>query len=202
MSQNIDHIFYINLEKRKDRRSEIEFELANFKLSGERFDAIPHNEGTVGCGKSHLAVLKLAKERNYKNVLILEDDFQFLVQKEELEEELGKFFNRQIDYDVCFLAYNLLNFVDIEDTPFIQRTLDAQTASAYLVNQHYYDKLIELYEWAIPQLEQTKKHWVYANDQVWKSLQKTDNWYNFTKRLGKQRCSYSDNSNTICNYNC
>ena len=57
MSQNIDHIFYINLEKRQDRKEEIENELNTHGLVGERFDAIPHNPGCVGCAKSHLSVL-------------------------------------------------------------------------------------------------------------------------------------------------
>jgi ribosomal-protein-serine acetyltransferase len=83
MSSYIDKIIYINLSKRTDRREEIENELNNFNLYYERFEAIPTPEcGIYGCGLSHLSVLKLAKERNYKNILILEDDFQFLVQWE------------------------------------------------------------------------------------------------------------------------
>ena len=87
MSENIDKIFYINLDKRTDRREEIEQELSNYELNAERYAGIytPHS-GIVGCGYSHLNVLKLAKERGYKNVLILEDDFQFVVSKEEFEE--------------------------------------------------------------------------------------------------------------------
>ena len=42
MSHNIDHIFYINLERRTDKREEVERELHDFGLVGERFDAIYH----------------------------------------------------------------------------------------------------------------------------------------------------------------
>jgi hypothetical protein len=55
------------------------------------------------------------------------------------------------------------------------------------------DKLIELYEWAIPLLEQTNEHWRYANDLVWKQFQPHDKWYYTTRKLGKQRDGYSDN---------
>lgn len=203
MSQNIDHIFYINLAKRTDRRQEIENELNTFGLNGERFNAISHIQGIVGCGYSHLAVLKLAKERNYKNVLILEDDFEFLVSKEDFEHELTQFFDNKIKYDVCFLAYNLIQSSDDPEYPFLKRVIESQTASAYLVNSCYYDTLIELYELNIPLLEQTGKHWIYANDQIWKSLQKIDIWYLFTKRLGKQRPGYSDNTEKFEDYaNC
>ena len=71
----MEHIVYINLEKRSDRREEIENELNDFQLHYERFEAIHDNPGILGCTKSHLRVLKLAKERGWKYVLILEDDF-------------------------------------------------------------------------------------------------------------------------------
>ena len=93
MSKNISKIIYINLNKRTDRREQIEKELNDFNLPFERFEAIEtHGFGTVGCGKSHLNVLKIARDRNYENILILEDDFTFLVSKEEFENQLTNFF--------------------------------------------------------------------------------------------------------------
>lgn len=78
MSTNIDKIIYINLNKRIDRRTDIEKDLNDFNLEYERFEAIETpGFGILGCGQSHLAVLKLAKERGYKNILIFEDDFTF-----------------------------------------------------------------------------------------------------------------------------
>jgi GR25 family glycosyltransferase involved in LPS biosynthesis len=73
-------VFYINLEHRKDRREQIEGELNKLGLKYERFPAIQLNPGNVGCGLSHLAVMKIAKERNLKNVFIIEDDFQLIVE--------------------------------------------------------------------------------------------------------------------------
>jgi GR25 family glycosyltransferase involved in LPS biosynthesis len=67
------------LEHRLDRFTEINAELSNMRLEGERFNAISHSKGIVGCGYSHLEVLKLAKSRNYKNVLIFEDDFKLII---------------------------------------------------------------------------------------------------------------------------
>ena len=72
MASKIDKIFYINLDRRTDRRDLIEMDLAKIGLVAERFVGIPYEPGIVGCGKSHLAVMKLAKERGYKNVLILD----------------------------------------------------------------------------------------------------------------------------------
>jgi len=194
MSQYIDKIFYINLDKREDRKKEIEDELTKYELTGERYSAIytPHS-GIVGCGYSHLNVLKLAKERGYKNVLILEDDFEFVVSKKELEESLTTFFKKMPKYDVCMLSYIVQKSEEIPGNTLIRKIIDGQTASGYIVNADYLDVLIELYEWAIPALEKTNEHWNYANDHVWKRLQPGANWFYFVNRLGKQRDSYSDN---------
>lgn len=202
MSHNIDKIIYINLSKRTDRRQEIEQELNNFSLEYERFEAIEEPSfGIVGCGKSHLSVLKLAKERNYKNILILEDDFMFLVSKEEFEQNLSNFFSLNLPFDVCMLSYNLINSTELENNV-VNKVVEVQTASGYIVNNHYYDKLIQLYEWALPLLEQTRQHWIYANDQIWKQYQPNDNWYYFKTRLGKQSPSHSDNSEKFEDYQC
>jgi GR25 family glycosyltransferase involved in LPS biosynthesis len=200
MSNNIDKIFYINLNKRPDRRLEIENELNTFGLSYERFEAIETPGcGIYGCGLSHLGVLKIARDRRYKNVLILEDDFTFLVSKEVFEINLTKLFESGINYDVCKLAYNLHEIQEI-DNDTVGKILYSATASAYIVNSHYYDKLINLYEWAMPLLNSTREHWNYANDQVWKEYQREDNWYYFKTRIGKQRPSYSDNTENFEDY--
>jgi GR25 family glycosyltransferase involved in LPS biosynthesis len=192
---------YINLDKRTDRREEIETELAKCSLSGERFAAIERRPGIVGCGYSHLAVLKMAKERNLPEILILEDDFMLSVSPETFVANVETVMS--IPFDVCMFAYNLHethgnylspNVIDLK------RVKYAQTASNYLVRSHYYDKLIELYEWAIPELEKTGMHWVYANDLVWKSLQENDLWVCTTERQGKQRPGYSDNAERITDH--
>ena len=61
-----------------------------------------------------------------------------------------------------------------------------------------YDRLINLYEYANPLLEQTREHWKYALDQIWNDLNPTSKWYSFTQRIGIQRPSFSDNSNQWC----
>jgi GR25 family glycosyltransferase involved in LPS biosynthesis len=194
MSYNIEHIFYINLEHRQDRKEEFENEMKIMNLKAERFEAIKCNPGIAGCGYSHLAVLKLAKERKYKNVLIFEDDFTFLVNKETFEKELEKFFEEIKEFDVCMLSYSLVRHETIPNIISVNKVIEAQTASGYIIHESFYDSLIKLYEEAIPMLERTNIHWVYANDQCWKRLQPTNAWYAFKTRIGKQRPGYSDNS--------
>jgi GR25 family glycosyltransferase involved in LPS biosynthesis len=200
MTHNIDKIFYINLDKRTDRKDEIEEELNRMELQYERFPAIYHQQGLVGCGYSHLSVLKIARDRGYKNILIFEDDFTFLVSRPELEDYFEKLFNNVKDFDVCFLSHNCNSFEDIPECAFAKRVLDSQTASGYIVNEECYHKLINLYEETLPLLEKTQYHWLYANDASWKILQKQDMWVCFDKRLGKQRPGYSNTCGIITDH--
>lgn len=186
-------VFYINLERREDRRVEIEKELEGAGLQFERFNAFDRKPGIVGCGLSHLAVLKEARDRGLPNVLIFEDDFEFLVNKEEFWTKINTFFDMRIPYDVLMFSYNIESSTPFNDLVCIVGA--ATTASAYVVNSYFYDALIELYEENFPLLESTGKHWIYANDQIWKKLQPKARWYAFNTRLGRQRGSYSDNSN-------
>jgi glycosyl transferase family 25 len=204
MSQHIPKIFYINLDKRMDRRQEIEQELKQFNLfdKSERFQAFyTPDQGILGCTQSHLAVIKLAKERKYPQVLILEDDFYFTITKDEFENELNQFFNNNIEFDVCMISYHLQQSQPTRYT-FIQKVIEGQTASGYIVHNSFYDKIIDLYEEAIPLLQQTGEHWNYANDQVWKRLQPNANWYALTTRCGRQRPGFSDNSGKYQEYEC
>ena len=206
MSNHIEKIVYINLDKRIDRKDHIEIQLNDYGMSNkaERFSAIEYNapgKGCVGCSYSHIAVLKRAKAEGWSNVLILEDDFQFLVSKEEMEIELERLFTSQISWDVCMLSYNLHEHVTLSEEGLWQVKY-AQTSSAYIICQHYYDTLIELFEQVTPLLDATGIHWVYALDVAWRKLQDRDMWLCFSKRLGKQMDGYSDIAGQYTSYNC
>jgi GR25 family glycosyltransferase involved in LPS biosynthesis len=126
--ENIDRMYYINLDRRGDRRGEVEAEFTKMGLTVERFSAIDRKPGIVGCGLSHLAVLKLARERGLKNVLIFEDDFQFLITKAEFEELLTDFFTSSVAYDVVMLGYSLEQKAEFNDM--VHKVVSASTASA------------------------------------------------------------------------
>ena len=94
-----DKIFYINLKKDIDRNNNILDQFKEFNITNyERFEAIECTEvpdrslwrnfleedekyvkGSIGCRESNLGIIRLAKERKYKRILILEDDI-FIVQ--------------------------------------------------------------------------------------------------------------------------
>lgn len=188
----IDKIIYINLDKRIDRKNEIEGELKKIGIDDYiRFPAIENKNGALGCSKSNLECVKLAKQNGYKNVLILEDDFTLLVSKEQFYEEMNKLFSPNVNFDVCLLAYNT-HYLHESEYPFLYKILDAQTTAGYIVNSSYYDTLIDTWEKAVAMFELTDDTQKYTCDQSWKPLQRKDNWYCFKNRIGKQRPSHSD----------
>jgi len=180
---------YINLEKRTDRKKEIESELRRMGIENfKRFPAVNHEKTEIGCFLSHLNLLKEARDKKHKNVLVLEDDFEFVVSK----EDFWKFMNsiKDLDYDVIMFVYNTQAHEDFNDN--LIKVKSAQTAAGYLVNSKFYDALIENFEEALPKFIETGEHWHYANDQCWKSLQPHSKWYAFRPSIGKVRASYSD----------
>jgi len=189
-------VYVINLDRRTDRLAEFTAEMEKIGLPFKRFAAIERNPGTLGCGLSHLTILKEARDLGLKNVLIFEDDFSFLVEKDVFWERMADLSGT--DFDVCMLSYALQQ--SHPHTRILLKVLEAQTASAYIVNQCFYDQLIAVYEEAMLLLEKTGHHWLYANDQAWKRLQPAANWFAFKERIGKQRASWSDLANAFMDY--
>jgi GR25 family glycosyltransferase involved in LPS biosynthesis len=75
-------IYCINLEKRQDRwqHAQKEFEKVGILDRVERVSGIESGEfnGNVGCNKSHIKCVELARKRKIDNVLVLEDDVIFI----------------------------------------------------------------------------------------------------------------------------
>jgi len=76
-----EEIWVINLDSRTDRwqHAQEEFKKAGILDKVQRFSAIREDDGRVGVIKSNLAIVKMAKQKKLKNVLVFEDDFEFIV---------------------------------------------------------------------------------------------------------------------------
>jgi GR25 family glycosyltransferase involved in LPS biosynthesis len=188
MSNNIDCIFYINVDGRTDKQELMESQLNELGLSFERFPAIYAPVNGLGCTKSHLEVHKLAKARGYKNALVLEDDFIFNVTREEFEDRLEQLFQEDTpEFDICFLSNTCIDAdEEIPGCDFLRRALNVYGAEAYIITEKYYDTFIARYEHAVQQLEATGMHWMYISDRAWLPLLQNDRWYRFVEKFGKQ----------------
>ena len=196
--EKIDGIVYINLEKREDRKKVILQELEKIETDMNRVNKvagiyIPKN-GHKGCVQSHISALNIAKMNKWNQVLIFEDDMELNVSPDEFNDSINKMLDymksNNIKWDVIMLASGHTDKEDVSND--IVRIKIGTTSSGYIVNNHYYDKLINLFTHCNENMQRDKwsggKDWEpYALDQQWKVLQQNDIWYGFKKDLIKQR---------------
>ena len=112
---NINKIpkFVINLKRRPDRLEHIKKEMDYIGWDYELFEAIDRGD-YLGCTMSHLEIIKIAKERNYESVLIIEDDCTVMPYAKDLidkiEKESGDF-----EYAIINLAPTLNRPVTVSE---------------------------------------------------------------------------------------
>lgn len=184
---SITKVVYINLAERIDRKTQIQRELLPVFPAAkiQRFNAIRDSRhGGIGCTMSHIAVLNMARQEKWPSVLIVEDDL-VLTNKEEGLPVLEKLLLNP--YDVICLGGTYISY-----DPQTYRLNTSQTATAYIVAQHYYDTLIANFEESLAGFQHTGIYSTYALDQWWKRLQPTGLWYIVRPNMATQRPGYSD----------
>jgi len=198
----IDGIIYINLEKRADRNklvlNELNYMNTNMdkvhKVSGIN---IPLN-GHKGCVQSHLLALNIATMNKWNVTLIFEDDMQLNVSPSEfnkmVSDALDYLKDNKISWDVILLATVRSKKENIKsiDNNILMKVKNSTTSSGYIVNNSYYNKLMEVFnksnsmmskdKWSVSKYSEP-----WALDQKWLPLQAKDNWFAFKKDLIKQR---------------
>jgi GR25 family glycosyltransferase involved in LPS biosynthesis len=188
----LKHTFFINLEKRTDRLEHVTKQLASIGLVGERFNAVKTAVGAIGCTLSHIRCLELAKQREYEQVFICEDDITFL-DPDTFKSSLELFANnRELEWDVLIIGGNIVPpYESISD--YCVRVGECQTTTGYVVKRHYYDVLIDNFRDSVKNLVRypdNKKE--YALDIYWKRLQKSGRWYMIFPLTVVQYDTYSD----------
>jgi hypothetical protein len=199
--EKIEHVLYINLTQRKDRREHVEQQLASLGLSdrAERLPAVCLKDGRTGCSMSHLKCLQIAKERNWDRVFICEDDILFL-NPNLLKENLAAFLSMEVKWDVCLIGGN--NVPPYKRvSPECIKVSKCQTTTGYIVQAHYYDTLIKnIREGMKLLMKNPEDHFHYAIDKYWFKLQDRDSWFLITPLTVVQREDYSDIEKKCTNY--
>jgi hypothetical protein len=157
--------FYINLDKRADKRDAFEAELARVGLTGlvQRLSAVTpdqlgYNVNDNGvypiigyaraCTASHALAVQKAAELNWRNVLIFEDDAVFYT---EGDYDPVVVINRALDaladipWDLFYLGVDPGTRSDTLDevAPNVIRLVEAICAHAYIVNSNIFAPVIE-----------------------------------------------------------
>jgi len=189
----IEHVVYINLDERPDRRALIEKELAIFPPEKvQRFKAIKNAQGAIGCTFSHLRVLQMAIDQGWSNYLVVEDDFMWKNQ-EGSTPTLTRLLAQP--FDVILLGGTAVQYY-----PDTFRLHSGQTTTAYIVAAPYYAKLMANFKEGLAGLLRTGSKQLFAIDMYWKRLQQGDRWFVVAPGLCTQRPDRSDIEERLVDY--
>ena len=203
---NFDIIYYINLNHREDRLKNIKEQLLKTNINSAKINRIPgiyiKNFGILGCAKSHCLALEAFIKSSDKNkyCIIFEDDFEFTIEQEQINDLINNVFNQEPNFDVLMLAANILNGKETK-YEFLTKIIDAQTLSGYAVSRKFAPILLDNFKSGSELLENKGySYHDYCIDIYMKKLQPLNNWYALNPLIGKQMESYSDNENKVVSY--
>jgi len=133
----------INLDGREDRMTEINSEFSKWPVKIERVSAVKLSPGWKGCSASHLKSIKLAKERDYQWVLIIEDDCILTNGAiDQFQKLLPYLWNNRESWDIFYGGTTFLKGASsISITPPLYQ-VKGFTTHFCLIHKQTYDKIL------------------------------------------------------------
>lgn len=193
-----DKIYCINLEHRHDRWENCEKQFNKFNITVEKFNAVNGKEetpngvgklmpGEVGVIRSNFNVIKDAKEKGYKSIVIFEDDVELC---ENFNEKFMNYYD-MVPKDWCFLYMggNHVGGVSMINEN-IGKMNHTYAIHAICVKEDLYDHILEMLKEERVQVDVT-----YAQ------LQKIFPSYVIRPHLAWQKDGYSDIQGGYQDYN-
>jgi hypothetical protein len=153
-----------------------------------KFDAVIDSIGERGAAKSQLAIIQEFMISSFDLVLICEDDIKFIGKVSELNNVISDFINCSSAEVLCLANYVILR--ESNFSRYLDRALDVQTRSCFLIKKSFAKYLIESDLESIELLTQTNGL-TGKPDKVWKKLQKNHIFVVPKKRICIQRSGYS-----------
>jgi GR25 family glycosyltransferase involved in LPS biosynthesis len=205
LKDKIDHCYLINLDERTDRLNKASKQCKAINLPFERFSAIngssldveikpyrlhdsPYwNKGAYGLVLTTINIIKDAKAKGYKSILILEDDVEF-------HKDINAIFDAYYPYipDNYHMVYLGAQHV-ADPKPFkgnLKQVSYAFCCHAYIINECIYDFYLSVLNKKNKQLDI-----MTAED-----IQLIGKSYCFAPNLAYQTPNYSNIQNTNVNY--
>lgn len=161
---------YISRVSRTDRREAFERRAEMVGLKPHWFKAVevPKEEATplyeghiditraekIGCSLSHQEIIRYAKEHNFENVLIFEDDCLFYKPfRQNLQRAVCEL--NQFEWDILYLGgepNNIMHQVS-ENLYTMNNQGGIYCLHAYAVHQRFYDKILAIDAYKMPEID-------------------------------------------------
>ena len=195
INEYFEKIYCVNLEKRPDRWAKSDEIFKKHNIQVERFGAIDGYSientttllpGEFGLIKTHIEILKIAKENNYKNILIFEDDVELC---DDFSDKFNEYYNQiPKEWDFLYFGGNHLGSIN-QINQNIFRLSYTFTTHAFAINNNLYDELMLLLKSASKQV-----------DVIYAELHSKYNSYTIKPTMAWQRSDYSDIQGGVMNY--
>lgn len=185
-------IVYINLAKRSDRDRQIRAEFDRLGLTDvQRFEAIEHANGGLGCALSHKACLTRASENLGPVTIVCEDDVEFLASRETIEALIDEFrLDSRLDV-LCLGNAPVEPLVKVSETLSIGNAI--QTTSCYVLKATSVPVIANSASKSAARLRAGKSYERNALDQIWKKEQQGRLFFAVpNEQVARQRPSFSD----------
>lgn len=176
-------VFVINLRKRTDRWVEMKSELKKLNVPPgriHRFDAVQYSPGYKGCTMSHMQVIKTAKKKSLKEIIVMEDDLEVLDQKRFRTAVENR---DKVQFDILFLSCIPIEPKNLCTKGYLPLKR-ALSMSCYIVKRKFFSNLIEIFQRA---LEADRPHDIET--QFWQPRQE---WFSAWPPVARQRKGFSD----------
>lgn len=207
-SNILNNSYYINLEKRKERKEHVEKELKKIGVNEPiRINAIEHNLGIIGCLKSHIKTLEnfLSDKSDDQYVAIFEDDVVFKNPETTISciNEIAK----DDDWNVCLIGgMNDGEYSKYKNLPAI-KVSRCMSCAAYIVKRSYIPTLVDFWEKFLKKAEELidKATGIVSLDLIsfdvaWFELQQKDTFILLIPLCVTQLEIYSDNWRKVINW--
>lgn len=209
---SVDQIFIINVQERCDRWDYVLRELACAKAPFNRIKRInaskikmnpgdkSHLSGTIACLQSHIKTLREAQMKQYRHILVLEDDFCFTSDLNVHLTDLSTFFERQYKYWICLIATSKYGTIVPKDDLISMSFQPCTNSAGYLISSEGLEQLLPVFEHSLERLMATGDCAANAVDRCWAVLQPSEKFLVFRRKFGFQSSNFSDIDQSISRY--
>ena len=183
---------FINLDHRLDRKRFAESELLRMGFGHAlRFSAAQETNGSLGCAKSHIAVLERFRNQNQHIFAVFEDDIEFVCEPGYLKMVVEEFVGSP-KLDILCLSYRL-RAPGLPLTPHLSVANNIQTTAGYLIRKRAIPTLLDSFYTSEEMLTRGVNPKKASIDVVWKKKQRHGLLFSIPKvSIAKQRVSHSD----------